>query len=79
MASYAGAALFGTFGVSLRIYPGLKVNFISPAFLAALRDFVPHVIHLVDPTWLGVQALAALTPLFPNTPIMTSHHTNLPT
>ncbi|KAF8162052.1 hypothetical protein K438DRAFT_2025595 [Mycena galopus ATCC 62051] len=79
MNSYAGAALFGTFGVPLRVYPGLKVNFISPAFLAALREFAPHVIHLVDPIWLGVQGLAALTLLFPNTPIVTSHHTNLPT
>ncbi|KAF8180473.1 hypothetical protein K438DRAFT_1976663 [Mycena galopus ATCC 62051] len=66
MASYAGASLFGTFGVPLRVYPGLKVNFISPAFLAALRQFAPH-------------GLAALTLLFPNTPIVTSHHTNLPT
>ncbi|KAF8197159.1 hypothetical protein K438DRAFT_1420259, partial [Mycena galopus ATCC 62051] len=79
MTSYAGASLFGTFGVPLRVYPGLKVNFISPAFLAALREFAPHVIHLVDPIWLGVQGLAALTLLFPNTPIVTSHHTNLPT
>ncbi|KAF8180448.1 hypothetical protein K438DRAFT_1841873 [Mycena galopus ATCC 62051] len=79
MTSYAGASLFGTFGVPLRVYPGLKVNFISPAFLAALREFSPHVIHLVDPIWLGVQGLAALTLLFPNTPIVTSHHTNLPT
>ncbi|KAJ7927312.1 hypothetical protein B0H13DRAFT_1048570 [Mycena leptocephala] len=38
----------------LRVYPGLKINFISPAFLRALRSFAPHVIHLVDPIWLGV-------------------------
>lgn len=79
MSSYAGAALFGTPGVPLRVYPGLKINFLSPAFLRALRAFSPHVIHLVDPIWLGVQALAAITILFPTTPIVTSHHTNLPT
>jgi hypothetical protein len=54
-------------------------SFISPAFLRALRSFEPHVIHLVDPIWLGVQALIALQILFPSTPIVTSHHTNLPT
>ncbi|KAJ7921603.1 hypothetical protein B0H13DRAFT_146553 [Mycena leptocephala] len=30
MREYARAALFGTFGVPLRVYPGLKINFISP-------------------------------------------------
>ncbi|KAJ7144093.1 hypothetical protein C8R44DRAFT_601711, partial [Mycena epipterygia] len=79
MAEYAGCKLFGTFGVPLRVYPGLKINFISPAFLAALRAFTPTVIHLVDPIWLGVQSLLALHILFPATPIITSHHTNLPT
>ncbi|KAF8197192.1 hypothetical protein K438DRAFT_1967439 [Mycena galopus ATCC 62051] len=85
--SYAGASLFGTFGVPLRVYPGLKVNFISPAFLAALRQFALHVIPLVDPIWLGVQGLTALSLLL--TCLRNSHmshlmafllhHTNLPT
>ncbi|KAJ6534265.1 hypothetical protein B0H19DRAFT_848479, partial [Mycena capillaripes] len=79
MNEYAGAQLFGTFGIPMRVYPGLKINFISPAFLRALRAFAPHVIHLIDPIWLGVQTLSALTILFPSTPIITSHHTNLPT
>ncbi|KAJ7885600.1 hypothetical protein B0H13DRAFT_2343178 [Mycena leptocephala] len=30
MREYARATLFGTFGVPLRVYPGLKINFISP-------------------------------------------------
>ncbi|KAJ7745386.1 glycosyl transferase group 1 [Mycena olivaceomarginata] len=79
MSEYAGASVFGTFGIPMRIYPGLKINFISPAFICALRKFAPHVIHLVDPMWLGVQALTAITLLFPATPVVTSHHTNLPT
>ncbi|KAJ6462292.1 hypothetical protein C8R47DRAFT_1158654 [Mycena vitilis] len=100
MTEYAGAKLFGTYGIPLRVYPGLKINFISPAFLAALRSFRPHVIHLVDPIWLGVQSLAALCALqfissvigtgtrweeeekgeeMWRVPILTSHHTNLPT
>ncbi|KAJ7726587.1 glycosyl transferase group 1 [Mycena olivaceomarginata] len=79
MSEYAGARLFGTFGIPMRVYPGLKVNFMSPAFIRALRKFAPDVIHLVDPMWLGVQALAAIALLFPTTPVVTSHHTNLPT
>ncbi|KAJ7927301.1 hypothetical protein B0H13DRAFT_2265647 [Mycena leptocephala] len=38
-----------------------------------------QVIRLVDPIWLGVQALFALQIAFPSTPIVMSHHTNLPT
>ncbi|CAK5268193.1 unnamed protein product [Mycena citricolor] len=79
MEEYAGAKLFGTYGVPLKVYPGLKINFLSPSFISALRNFAPHVIHLVDPIWLGVQSLFALRALFPDTPIVTSHHTNLPT
>ncbi|KAJ7152563.1 hypothetical protein C8R46DRAFT_1303105 [Mycena filopes] len=77
MSEYAGAKLFGTFGVPMPAYPGLKANFISPVSLHALRKFAPHVIHLVDPICLGVQALAAINILFPATPIVTSYHTNL--
>ncbi|KAJ7927315.1 hypothetical protein B0H13DRAFT_2312717 [Mycena leptocephala] len=80
MREYAGARLSGTFGVPLRVYPGLKIKCLHlPAFLRALRSFALQVIHLIDPIWLGVQALLALQMLFPSTPIVTSHHTNLPT
>ncbi|KAJ7927309.1 hypothetical protein B0H13DRAFT_2556826 [Mycena leptocephala] len=60
MREYAGARLFGTFGVPLRVYLGWGVfyvhfySFIFPSFLRALR-----VIHLVDPIWLGVLARRA--------------------
>ncbi|KAJ7138662.1 hypothetical protein C8R46DRAFT_1321736 [Mycena filopes] len=36
---YAGTQLSGTFGIPLRVYPCLKINFISPALVAALRAF----------------------------------------
>ncbi|KAJ7159494.1 glycosyl transferase group 1 [Mycena filopes] len=77
MSEYAGARLFPTFGLPMPAYPGLKANFLSPDALRALREFAPHVIHLVDPICLGVQVLAAATILFPTTPIVTSYHTNL--
>ncbi|KAJ7927297.1 hypothetical protein B0H13DRAFT_2653604 [Mycena leptocephala] len=38
-----------------------------------------RVIRLVDPIWLGVQALFAPQIAFPSTPIVMNHHTNLPT
>ncbi|KAJ7885575.1 hypothetical protein B0H13DRAFT_2666821 [Mycena leptocephala] len=84
MREYARAALFGTFGVPLRVYPGLKIktdiylwphSFISPVFLHVLHSFAPHVIHLVDHL-ARLQALIALQPLFPSAPIVSSHHTN---
>ncbi|KAJ7927313.1 hypothetical protein B0H13DRAFT_2653611 [Mycena leptocephala] len=109
MREYADARLFGTFGVPLKVYSGIKwvlcpysllsplsilprhyladdifyfhlfTSFISPAFRRTLRSFAPQVIHLVDPIWLGVQALITLHILFPGTQILTSHHANLPT
>ncbi|KAJ7921629.1 hypothetical protein B0H13DRAFT_2318328 [Mycena leptocephala] len=54
-------------------------DFISPAFLRALRFFSPHVIHLAGPICPPMQALIAPQILFPSTPIVTSHHMNLPT
>ncbi|KAJ7921585.1 hypothetical protein B0H13DRAFT_2655949 [Mycena leptocephala] len=64
------ARLFGMFGMLLR----LRIP-----CLPALRSFAPHVVHLVDPILLSVQALIALQTLFPSTPIVTSQHTNVPT
>ncbi|KAJ7921553.1 hypothetical protein B0H13DRAFT_2318253 [Mycena leptocephala] len=78
MREYAGARLFGTYGAPSRAHLGLKIIFVSLDSLRALRSFAPHVIHLVDPIWLGVQAFIALQILFPGTPIVTSH-TNLRT
>jgi hypothetical protein len=99
MCEYPRARLFGTSGVPLRVYPGLKISgcCFPPSFLLILScrltyvqvsspGLSPHpallrpdVIHLVDPICLGVQALIALRILFPATPIVTGHHTNLPT
>ncbi|KAJ7927310.1 hypothetical protein B0H13DRAFT_2312712 [Mycena leptocephala] len=45
---YAGARLFGTFGVPLRVYPVFKINFISPAFLHAIH-LVPHLARRAGP------------------------------
>ncbi|KAK7052757.1 hypothetical protein R3P38DRAFT_3596107 [Favolaschia claudopus] len=84
MRTYANATLLPAPGVPLPAYPGLRINFLSPAALAQLRAFRPTVVHVVDPVWLGVQALLALRLLFSydgnnEVKIVTSHHTNLPT
>ncbi|KAJ6628565.1 hypothetical protein B0H10DRAFT_1990449 [Mycena sp. CBHHK59/15] len=79
MDEYAGCRIFGASGIPLKAYPGLKINFMPPSFIRTLREFDPDVIHLVDPIWLGVQALALVKILFPGTPVVTSQDTNLPT
>ncbi|KAJ6576125.1 hypothetical protein DFH09DRAFT_915102, partial [Mycena vulgaris] len=68
------AEIFGTFGFPLKAYRGLKINFIPPSFINDLQELNPDVIHLVDPIWLGVQALAVFRLLFPGI----SQDTNLP-
>ncbi|KAJ7917161.1 glycosyl transferase group 1 [Mycena leptocephala] len=79
MTEYAGCRLFGAFGFPLKFYPGLKMSFLPPSFIQALREFNPDVVHLVDPIWLGIQALVVVKLYFPGIPLVTSHDTNLPT
>lgn len=57
---YASHPLVGTAGIPLVVYPGLKLNFLRPAFLTAIKDFEPDVVHFVDPIWLGAQTLVAM-------------------
>ncbi|KAJ6503869.1 hypothetical protein C8R45DRAFT_973969 [Mycena sanguinolenta] len=79
MTEFAGCRIFEAFGIPFKAYAGLKINFISPHFIQELREFKPDVIHLVDPIWLGVQALLVARLYFPAVPLVTSHDTNLPT
>ncbi|KAF7350151.1 hypothetical protein MVEN_01317600 [Mycena venus] len=79
MTEYEGCRLFSAPGFPLKAYPGLKINFIPPSFIQALREFNPTIIHLIDPIWLGVQALLVAKIFFPGVPLITSHDTNLPT
>lgn len=77
MEKYAGAEVVGTFGIPFFLYPELKFNFWRPLFTQKLKDFNPHVIHLVDPVFLGAFGLAAIRFYLPHVPIVTSYHTNL--
>ncbi|KAL7419253.1 hypothetical protein Q5752_006090 [Cryptotrichosporon argae] len=95
MTHYASHPLVGTLGLPLILYPGLKLNFLRPKFLRAIRDFQPDVVHFVDPIWLGAQTLVAMelgwagdewvAPGGPtvgggiNGAVVASYHTNLAT
>ncbi|KAJ7135354.1 hypothetical protein C8R46DRAFT_1235070 [Mycena filopes] len=53
--------LSGTFGIPLRVYPCLKINFISPALVAALRAFAKSNSTLIPQ--LRIPVLAIMLPL----------------
>lgn len=43
MGHYASHPLVGTAGVPLVVYPGLKLNFLRPKFMRAIKDFVSQL------------------------------------
>ncbi|ORX61361.1 UDP-Glycosyltransferase/glycogen phosphorylase [Hesseltinella vesiculosa] len=77
MTSYYGAEIVGTVGIPFLPYPELKLNLWRPKFTERLSSFDPHVIHLVDPVWLGGMALWILKMYFQHVPVVSSYHTNL--
>ncbi|KAI9016298.1 hypothetical protein CLU79DRAFT_678512, partial [Phycomyces nitens] len=79
METYAGAELYGTAGIPFLPYPELKLNLWRPEFTRKLVEFKPNVIHLVDPVWLGVAALAICHTKLQDIPVVSSYHTNLAT
>jgi glycosyltransferase involved in cell wall biosynthesis len=56
---HAGAEIVGTAGFPLPFYPELKFNLFRPLFIRRLKEFQPHIVHLVDPVILGAAGLAA--------------------
>ncbi|KAM0749483.1 UDP-Glycosyltransferase/glycogen phosphorylase [Meredithblackwellia eburnea MCA 4105] len=78
MTSYAGHEVIGTKGIPLLgVYKGLKLNFIRPRFIRRLLEFKPDVIQFVDPIWLCAQCIPAIQYYLPDTPLLSSYHTNL--
>ncbi|KAJ7927273.1 hypothetical protein B0H13DRAFT_2312676 [Mycena leptocephala] len=55
MREYARVHLFWTLGVPLRVYPGLNIKWVLclVLFYPLPTNFIIHIIHLVDPIWLG--------------------------
>ncbi|KAI8881586.1 glycosyltransferase family 4 protein [Backusella circina FSU 941] len=79
LATYAGAKLYGTAGIPFLPYPELKLNTWRPEFTRRLKEFDPHVIHIVDPVYLGAALLLVCRIQKMNIPIVASYHTNLAT
>ncbi|GAA5991230.1 hypothetical protein JCM10908_006596 [Rhodotorula pacifica] len=76
--SYAGAEVVATKGIPLLgVYRGLGLNFLRPRFIRKLREFKPDVIQFTDPIWLCAQTIPMVQLCFPDTPLVSSYHTNL--
>ncbi|KAG0658687.1 hypothetical protein C6P46_005683 [Rhodotorula mucilaginosa] len=76
--SYAGAEVVATKGIPLLgVYRGLGLNFLRPKFIRKLREFEPDVIQFTDPIWLCAQTIPMVQLYFPDTPLVSSYHTNL--
>ncbi|GAA5858907.1 hypothetical protein JCM1840_006612 [Sporobolomyces johnsonii] len=76
--SYAGHEVVSTKGIPLLgVYKGLGLNFVRPRFIRKLREFKPDVIQFIDPIWLCAQTIPLVQYYFPDTPLISSYHTNL--
>jgi glycosyltransferase involved in cell wall biosynthesis len=76
-ARYAGAAVYGTPGLPLPMYPELRILLPPPRFKHLLHRFRPDVIHVADPMMLGAAAIFWAQRL--GIPVVSSYHTNLAT
>ncbi|GAA5888093.1 hypothetical protein JCM16303_001502 [Sporobolomyces ruberrimus] len=76
--SYAGHEVVSTKGIPLLgVYKGLGLNFARPLFVTKLKEFKPDVVQFVDPIWLCAQMIPIVSFYLPNTPLVSSYHTNL--
>ncbi|BGP41554.1 hypothetical protein JCM10450v2_005600 [Rhodotorula kratochvilovae] len=78
LTSYAGAEVVSTKGIPLLgVYRGLGLNFLRPRFIRKLREFDADVVLFADPIFLCAQTIPAIQFYFPDTPLLSSYHTNL--
>ncbi|GAA5932953.1 hypothetical protein JCM3775_005274 [Rhodotorula graminis] len=78
LTSYAGAEVVSTKGIPLLgVYRGLGLNFLRPRFIRKLREFDADLVMFVDPIWLCAQTIPVIQYYFPDTPLLSSYHTNL--
>ncbi|KAK4703594.1 hypothetical protein P7C70_g2618, partial [Phenoliferia sp. Uapishka_3] len=54
-----------------------RLNIEPDAFFEFAVEFKPDVIQFVDPIWLCAQCIPAIQYYLPDTPLLTSYHTNL--
>ena len=81
MSEFEGARIIGMKGRSFALYPELHLSLPRASMRAQLREFQPDLLHVADPTLLGIAALyyggggngGAL-----HLPLVISYHTDLP-
>ena len=73
---YKGAKIYGISGISLPMYPELKLAIPRPTLRKALERFKPDLIHVVNPAVLGVGGIYYAKTL--GIPLVASYHTHLP-
>ncbi|MDX1977409.1 MAG: glycosyltransferase [Pseudanabaenaceae cyanobacterium bins.68] len=73
---YAGAQVFGVSGFPLPLYPELRLALPRPSIGIALEQFMPDLVHLVNPAVLGLAGLFYGKAM--GLPLLASYHTHLP-
>ncbi|PSB09234.1 glycosyl transferase [Pleurocapsa sp. CCALA 161] len=76
LTEYKGAKVYGIPGVSLPLYPELKLALPPLGTKSAIEEFQPDLIHVVNPAFLGVGGIYYAKTM--NIPLIASYHTHLP-
>lgn len=76
LTEYKGAKVYGIPGVSLPLYPELKLALPPLGTKNAIEEFQPDLIHVVNPAFLGVGGIYYAKTM--NIPLVASYHTHLP-
>ncbi|XTZ20289.1 MAG: glycosyltransferase, partial [cyanobacterium endosymbiont of Rhopalodia fuxianensis] len=73
---YKGAKIHGVKGMSLPLYPELKLAIPTPTVGKAMERFKPNLVHVVNPAVLGLGGIYYARTM--NIPLVASYHTHLP-
>ncbi len=76
LTEYKGAKVYGIPGVSLPLYPELKLALPPLGTKNAIEEFQPDLIHVVNPAFLGLGGIYYAKTM--NIPLVASYHTHLP-
>lgn len=76
LTEYKGAKIYGIPGMSLPLYPELKLALPPLGTKNAIEEFQPDLIHVVNPAFLGVGGIYYAKTM--NIPLVASYHTHLP-
>ncbi|WP_267384016.1 glycosyltransferase [Cyanobacterium sp. uoEpiScrs1] len=73
---YKGSKVHGVKGISLPLYPELKLAIPTPTVGKTIERFKPDLIHVVNPAILGLGGIYFAKTM--NIPLIASYHTHLP-